>query len=323
MKTMAANSVAVISVLVVAFICTGEAFTPAAATTPIMPATMVAEADAGRLGGVTLPAVPVAVTERAKRLARTGDPESAPPPADDYFRDTRIELEVKPGVTELVPIARNYLNRIVTPFADPKVVTVNPIKFRKEGASIFITATGDKPVGIYVLSNEADDERSISLALVPKSIPPRTIKLSWSGAASGAPVMSKKARQWEESSPYVEKLIDLLTLTAKGSIPPGYALSDPKFALSCADTGFAYASGQRLVGTNLSIYVLRATNISSTTRTIDESLCYQWGVAAVSAWPRVALEPGQATEIYVVLRNDVLEEERFEQRRPSLLGGVQ
>lgn len=271
-----------------------------------------------------LPAVPVGVTKKAKQKSKKGEhvayENKGRREGIEYYKNTKINLAVVSGVTELVPIARNYMNRIITPFDNPKIVTVNPIEFKKEGSSIFVTTSSEKPVGIYIISNDKDETDGISLALVPKAIPPRTIKLKWAAVSdSSAGAYSKRAKRWEESLPYVSTLGALLEDVARGKIPRGYSLTKSKKGFVCDMGGVDFNAGQRLVGSHFSVIVMRATNITDGNIEIDEQKCYQKGVAAVSSWPRTLLHSGESTEIYVAVSNDIYDEKKGSDMRPSLL----
>ncbi len=279
------------------------------------------------IAGLSLPGVPVAITDGSDRSKPVRRSELPHPPLperpDDIYDDTRLNLTVEPGVTELIPIARNYLNRIITPFSSPKVVTVNPIEFRKEGASIFITTTSEKPVGIHILSNDPQDSRSISLALVPKGIPPKTIRLRWPNAVDTySPAQKAHARRWEESTPYIDTLIKLMATVARGKIPSGYSLAEAERVLTCDLAGVAIVAGQRLIGGHFGVVVARVTNTSEATLEIQEPRCEQHGVVAVAAWPRAVLAPGESTELYLVVNQDRFEGVEPAEMRPSLLGSL-
>ena len=240
------------------------------------------------------------------------------------YSDTRIGLLVEPGTTEVVPIARNFLNRIITPFENPKLITVNDIQFQKEGSSVFITTASEAPVGIHILSNDPSDSRSISLALVPKAIPPRTIHLKWPGQTTMEPGQARvsmvKAERWERSAPYVETLMELFSLIAQGEVPPGYALEQSPADIPCAMPGVSVYVGQRLVGNHFSVYVLRATNAGAqTVEIIQTAGCRANGVVAVAPWPNAYLQPGDSTEVYVAVVNNQHEPREQPNLRPSLL----
>lgn len=276
------------------------------------------------VGGVSLPAVPGTVAAAAVEAganARQGLEESTESPAN-LAADTNITLEVVPGTTELVRIARNYLNRIITPFEDPKLLTVNPVEVRKEGASIYLTTASEKPVGVHILPNDPEDTRSISLTLIPARIPPKTIQLKWSehAKAVAAPVSSARAKRWEQSSSYEEKLLELVEVVARGEVPEGYSLAPAQEAVPCALPGVTFFAGQRLTGSRFSVFVLRATNAGrSTIEILSHAGCNAPGVALVAPWPQAYLDPGASTEVYVAVVNDAFEPMPRGQLRPSLL----
>ncbi len=274
--------------------------------------------------GVQLPGVPLGVSDGVQ--AR---PNQRPISDTDMalFKETNVGLLVEPGTTELVPIAANHLNRIITPFDNPKLITVNDIQFKKEGSSIFLTTSGEDPVSVHILSNDPSDTRGIALALVPRKIPPRTIKLSWPGHVvdgqtgfMGVANRNPKAERWEQSSPYVETLMELFSLIARGEIPPGYTMVKTPEAIPCQMPGVSLYVGQRLNGSNFSVYVLRATNEgSSTIEIVQNAGCRAAGVVAVAPWPNAYLAPGESTEVYVGVANDAYKPRPQPNLRPSLL----
>lgn len=277
------------------------------------------------VGGASLPAVPAAVATaeidaaaEAKQSLAAGSASGDSEPSTE----SNIALAVTPGTTELVRIARNYLNRIVTPFENPKLLTVNPVEVRTEGSSIYLTTSSEKPVGVHILSNDKDDTRSISLTLIPARIPPKTIQLTWAGDTEHAhvPVSSARAKRWEQSSSYEEKLLELVEVVARGEVPDGYALSETAEAIDCSLPGVEFFAGQRLTGSRFSVIVLRATNIGEATiELLGHAGCGAPGVALVAPWPHAHLDPGTSTELYVGVVNDTFEPQPRGQVRRSLL----
>jgi conjugal transfer pilus assembly protein TraK len=275
---------------------------------------------------VSLPGVPPEVG-KAATAAGNAARESLPPPADDVSvapggRDSNVTLTVKAGTTDLVRIARGYLNRIITPFESPKLLSVNPVEVQTEGSSLYLATSSDRPVGIHILSNDPADTRSISLTLIPAKIPPKTVTLLWPEGEAGGPlpISNGKAQRWEESAPYEEKLYELVQLVARGQIPDGYALSPTPQTLPCTLPDVQYFTGQQLVGSHFSVFVLRATNNShSTLEILSHGGCNFPGVALVAPWPRAYLEPGASTEVYVAVVNATFQPRERPQLRPSLL----
>jgi conjugal transfer pilus assembly protein TraK len=244
------------------------------------------------------------------------------PSAAPETTESNVSITVTPGASEIVRVAAGYLNRIVTPFENPKLLSVNQLEVQKEGSSLYIAASSERPVGVHVLSNDPEDSRSISLTLVPARIPPRTVTLKWPDSpadASGA-ASSAKAKRWEEAAPYEEALLQLVQVVARGKIPEGYALAERTQPLPCALAGVKFTTGQRMSGSHFSVFVLRATNTSRSTIEISRNGgCEFPGVVVVAPWPLAYLEPGASTELYVGVANAVFEPHVADRVRPSLL----
>jgi conjugal transfer pilus assembly protein TraK len=104
--------------------------------------------------------------------------------------------------------------------------------------------------------------------------------------------------------------------------PKGYALRNPTAAetIHCSQAGLYTHTGQALEGRNRVLLVGVVRNNSSVPLEIDERSCADAGgdVLAVAAWPKAMLEPGEATELYVALRQT---KDNDTTARPSLLDG--
>lgn len=276
------------------------------------------------VGGISLPGVPAAVTHQAPR------PNVTPRETDGLAgnststgdEDANVAITVTPGATEIVRIASGYLNRIITPFESPKLLSASSLEVQKEGASLYVAGPTDRPVGVYVLSNDPEETRGISLTLIPARIPPRTVTLKWPEGAAGAPVSGSntKSKRWEESASYEETLLGLVQDIARGEIPEGYSLQDTTAAPRCVFPGVTFTAGQRLSGSHFSAFVLRATNTSHSVLELTENAgCNLPGVVLVAPWPNARLEAGVSTELYVVVLNDVFDPAPIGRVRQSLL----
>lgn len=268
------------------------------------------------VGGVALPGVPPSVSD-------PGGPGVTSAGLDtSLYTDTRVTITVQEGTTEVINISRGYLNRIVTPFENPKLVTVNTIQFQKEGSAIFLSANGEAPVGVHIMSNDPIDTRSISLALVPRPIPPRTIVLRWPNQVADpavARITAQRAARWEEAQPYVDGIVEMFGMVARGRVPPGYALANTTDGLTCEIPGLSIGVGQRLTGSHFSVYVLRVSNPGpSGVEILQHAGCVSSRVLAVAPWPNAFLAPGESTELYVAVSN-APEAEPAGTQRPSLL----
>jgi conjugal transfer pilus assembly protein TraK len=272
-------------------------------------------------GGVALPGVRFVDRDRSA-ASRSDVPQHSEGGGETEApgnSESEKPIVVKPGATELVRIAKGYLNRIVTPFPDPKVLSANDLDVKREGASLFIATNSDQPVGIFILPQDPRDARSISLTLIPSRIPPKTIELQWPGAVLSA-LAPEVAQRWEEADPYVDTLLALAEKVALGEVPDGYALSAMTGPVPCALPGVTFEPGQQLTGNHFTVYVARATNRTRTQIELEgHAGCEVKCLAMIAPWPRAVLDPAASTELYIGVRSDLEEEEARAQTRPSLL----
>jgi conjugal transfer pilus assembly protein TraK len=229
---------------------------------------------------------------------------------------------VSQGVTEIIKIARNFPNRFITPFASAEVITTDDnLTHDGVGGSVVVATSGDKPIGIFL--QDRDTDRSIGIVLIPEDIPQRELRLvlddSWAtpimrAGADASPAMASG------QSDYVESVKAIFRQMAKGDIPDGHALAPitPELVPNCQIPGLSIRPGQMLEGTITRIVVYVASNQTSSTLPVQESGCFRSGVLAVSAYPRPVLDPGQSTEVYVLMRKD-LEQRVTSHRRPVLV----
>lgn len=234
-------------------------------------------------------------------------------------------LIMEPGVNQITPIAVGHLNRIVTPFAKPVVNTTSDAQTSVQNNVVYLSAATEMPVTAFI-TDDGDESRALSLTLVPQRIPPRELflrlpeSLQYAGSAPNA-----RAQAWESSQPYVETIRSLFRNIALGQVPQGYTMTRMSSAVkspSCQMPGvtFDFSGGQLLNGHSLAVVIGVARNTGGTTVELQESACGEWDVAAVAAWPKNVLNPGEASEIYVARK--VKRQSGPVSRRPSLVGGL-
>lgn len=272
--------------------------------------------EAQYLQQVGIPEVPVSVLRRSATNSPT------------YTNQARINdqsvLVMEPGVNQIVPVAVDHLNRIVTPFGEPVITTMSNNATTEVNQNVVYVGTNDEDPVTAFITEKGDQSRALSLTLVPQKIPPRELFLRLSdGYTASAPFSNPQAKRWETSQPYVEAIRTAFRSIALGDLPQGYALGRMTGAIprpNCDQAGlrFDFGNGQVLTGHSLSIMVGVARNTSTTPIEFKESACGNWDVAAVSAWPINVLEAGEATEIYIARK--VNSEKPQTSKRPSLLG---
>lgn len=231
----------------------------------------------------------------------------------------RSNIVMTPGVNEIVQIAQNHLNRIVTPFDSPKVTSSSSATTKTRDNVIYIGSSESTPITLFITEKGSED-LALSLTLIPKKIPPREIFLNLNNQHNQTKI-SKNAKRWEESQPYISSLESILKSLALNQLPKGYTLTnkDTKLLPVCRQTGlkFNFKNGQTILGHHFIIHIGVTENVSPIAIEFIESTCGDWDIAAVAAFPRVALNPGEQTEVYVIQKRNYQREIKV--TRPSLL----
>ena len=228
-------------------------------------------------------------------------------------------VSVSPGTTVLIEIAIGHLNRIVTPFESPVVHTVSPASTQVDGRVVYLATDTEEPVALYV-SDAPGSATALSLTLAPRYVPPREIRLTMPGysrrgasasvssgaSATALPVLAnaKVSDTLGGAHPYVASIVELLRGLAQGRVPPGY-----QGMKGAGTTKVRCAKGLKLHRTQLtegpasSVVIAAVRNASQGTLTVDQYACDIDNriVAAVAAWPRKVLAPGEETEVFLVL----------------------
>ena len=235
-------------------------------------------------------------------------------------------IRVSPGTTAIVEVAIDHLNRIVTPFASPQVRTVSPATTQVDGSAVYVATASEDPVSLFI-TEAGDTATAISLTLAPRHIPPREVRLVLTGGvvrASAPSVTPPPAIIARDDQPYVEQIAAAFRALAQNRVPDGYRLRKAGRGerAACRQPGLSVATAQVLEGRGLRVLAARARNQGKQPVELEEGRCTGDSdsmVAAVAAWPRSRLAPGEEAELYVALRPRDPGNERGE--RPSLLGG--
>ncbi|WP_298637045.1 type-F conjugative transfer system secretin TraK [uncultured Umboniibacter sp.] len=230
-------------------------------------------------------------------------------------------VTMEPGVNQILAVAINHLNRIVTPFESPDVTTTSSgttVEVRDN--VVYLGTTADEPVTLFITEKESEAV-ALNLTLIPRRIPSReiTLRLTKSDESSVQRV-SQRAKAWEESNPYLTTIESLLRTIALQQIPPGYTMASTVNAVlpRCRQFGLDITFGEQfIVGHNFIVHIGRATNNHHSAIEFYEDACGDWDIAAVAAFPNHALSPGQSTEVYVVQKRNY--EEVVTVERASLI----
>lgn len=239
----------------------------------------------------------------------------------DLGLQSGITIKPKPGRTESVIIARGKLNRIVTPYLEPKVLTVDNVETKVDGSAIYIATDSESPVSMFISDTESGNAASLQLS-PQELVMPVEIRIEGDPKANASEAgSSKNDRLFRQDSPYISEVKSIMQNLGKQQIPQGFTLEDLTDDLRamtfCHDPSLTYWPGQLLSGHDSRIVVLIAQNNGLLATTFEESFCASENTMAVAAWPKVRLEPGEKTEIYLLLR--LPEGKSGEEIRPALL----
>ncbi len=154
-------------------------------------------------------------------------------------------IKAKPGVTYSVTIARNALNRITTPFEQPKSLTTENIESNVEGSSVYVATQSETPVSLFI--QDSDSQNAISLRLVPvDAAEPVDIRIEMDRES---PQTTKLPKGENAGHPYVDELKSVMRSLALGKIPQGYNLDEtPKYegrTEICSQPHLSFALGER------------------------------------------------------------------------------
>jgi conjugal transfer pilus assembly protein TraK len=258
-----------------------------------------------------------------KRPSTLDKTAPARPPMPSGIKPGTV-IKSRQGVTETVEIARGKLNRIVTPYANPKVLTVDAVETRVDGSAVYVATESDIPVSLFISDSETG--QAISLQLLPSAVlVPAEIRIepqagAPGGVDSGAPMSGGTDKMFGQDSDYVGEVKSVMQALAKQLVPPGFTLEEspaqPNYADLCHDHALSFSYGQSMQGQSSRIVILVAKNTGLVPKQIQEADCANPSVVAVSAWPKVRLNPGEKTEVYILMKNDTEGDHEY---RPSLL----
>lgn len=242
--------------------------------------------------------------------------------AIDLGLQSGITIKPKSGRTESVVIAKGKLNRIVTPYAEPKVLTVDNVETKIDGSAVYIATDSDTPVSLFI--SDTDTGSAASLQLAPQErVMPVEIRLEVDPAIASASeaASSKTDRLFRQDSPYITDAKAIMQNLGKQQIPQGFTLEEVTDELRsvtlCHDATLTFWPGQLLSGHDSRIVVVIAQNNGTSTAVFEEAFCAGENTLAIAAWPKVRLEPGEKTEVFILMR--LPEGKSGEEIRPALL----
>ena len=227
----------------------------------------------------SIPQVPAAVVDRARNNVYGADRTEDPA--------TVSSISVEFGKNIMIPVALGFTNRFVTPFADPVVVSTSLSMAGQNGTgevlirnnTVYVSTTKDYPVTMFITQRDSE-QYAISLTLLPRRIPPREIVFTIDGYTAARTAEHKEPGAGRDDS-RTAQIKSVLRAVALNEIPSGFG-------------------GQLLTGSRFDVLIGTVRNRGTSVVQTDEKICAGRGTAAVALWPRIMLQPGESTEIYVV-----------------------
>ena len=247
--------------------------------------------------------------------------------SSDEEKATVAAVKIVPGENAILSVSR-HPNRILTPFAHPKIKTKSSATIETEGSVIYVSPKDTSVITMFVTEKDGSPRNALSMTLVPRNIPPMEITLlvddMYASAGGGGMYgfNNGNAEKWEKKNPYIDTLTSVLSEVAKGNTPSGYGFrlynseKDPQ--VTCSIDGLIVEEGQTLDGHNVIAVISRAYNATDKVIELDEQKCLGKGTLASAAWPNNLLAPGQQTEVYVLFKRQLPSSDLS--TRPSLLG---
>lgn len=279
-------------------------------------------------------AAATAAPRPAAGTTRVQNPIEAPSQASPRLPQ-RLPTQVTmfPGRTELLPVAIGHLNRLETPFRNPKVRTSAPetaLNISNEGSFLFVSVT--EPATI-IIHEAGKPDPAITVSLLPRQITPRQVRLGVTppvqrqidanlvarppaaaipaSASRPAPVATRPGVRAGSSAPHVTQIATVMQAFGQGNVARGYDKTAVRnfriedFCRTNVGVNFSLRGGQAYADRDYIMLIARAT--SSSRRSLQEVWCAAHpATAAVAYTPRTVISQGRPAEVLIMLRRDLL-----------------
>lgn len=222
-------------------------------------------------------------------------------------------LDASLGKHLVIPVSRAYLNKIDTPFESVQALSnsksAKTLRTGVDKSVLMLSVLKNRPFSMYLQDRHGN---TANATFIPCSIPPQTIVITHKNIDLSKKIdivkPRKKARRWEENSDYVSKVSEMMLIVAKGTVPTGYEyhdVEDGDVGTVCKTNGLKGKVYQIMEGDNMRIAVFLVSNRNDSTIHINEKMCYtNKNIMGVSAYPRTRLEPGQFSELFVIMNKN-------------------
>lgn len=221
-------------------------------------------------------------------------------------------LQVSVGELQMLQLSSLHMNRLITPFSDPEIITTDQdnFSFDVRGSSIYFQPIENSRSLLYLRERDTEDP-VMQLAIAGQGVVPRQISLEFADKQYFRPHGSRIADDDSHlamSAPSIMQQVRAeFTTIAQMGIPDGFNLVShtetiPEFCVNHNGAQFSFSEGQKLSGADYDIYVGVVSNQTAADIRLDETWCASEAVMAVAFWEDVLLLPGHESEVYVAVR---------------------
>jgi conjugal transfer pilus assembly protein TraK len=235
------------------------------------------------------------------------------------YKPTQNLSNLEPGANIAVPVAVGLTNPIITNFKMVAARTHDEESvIELEDGRLYITLNSLKPVAL-MLFEEGVPESMINLTLVPMEAMPVVVNvdvnlsktMQYKGANHRAEIKEQEALAEASltegyvanvETDRVARIKQILKPVGKGEIPQGFSLSHDVSKAMHQPCGLTISQQvlQRIVGPREVVDVVRVQNTTTRPYTIREQMCESRDVMAVAIYNKSLLQPGEATEVYIL-----------------------
>lgn len=253
-------------------------------------------------------------------LVKSNTPYSFLEIVKSKYKPTQEFKDLEPGSNIAIPVAVGLTNPIITNFKMIAVRTHDEESVMElEDGRLYITINSLKPVAL-MLFEEGVPESMVNVTLVPMEAMPVIVNLDinlskemkYKGNKHRIDLKEQEAKAKAEQSEIqpnfktdtarISRIKQILKPVGRGEIPRGFTLShDVSLAMKqpCGMT-IEQRVMQRIVGTKEVVDVVRVKNNTTRPYSMREQMCESRNVMAVAIYNKSLLQPGEATEVYIL-----------------------
>lgn len=221
--------------------------------------------------------------------------QSQPPTAQNIIR-------IGNGSNEIVYVGVGFLNRIATPFQEPRVIEASGLEFTRVGQDVYFNIDRDgSPIGIFIADAKARPGTNsvASLTLIPRAgLPGQNIMLVMEGVSDG---FANGQAQDPVAPPadYTDAIKQLMTTFVQGGVPSGY--QEGALDVGASRVGDVLVVPEKMyVGSAFNVFRYRVENAGYEPIELNESSFHEDGVRAVAFWRHARLAVGESTRVFII-----------------------